>query len=61
MGRPPQAGAARSQQTKIRLSPAEKTELEVQAAARGFSDLSAYTRHLIQQDGKRLDRERGRA
>jgi hypothetical protein len=35
---------------RLRISPAKKIELEVQAQAKGFESVSAYIRWLISKD-----------
>jgi hypothetical protein len=48
----PQKEAAR-QVLSLRLSPAERAQLEEKAAKRGFSSSSGYIRDLIAKDRKR--------
>lgn len=58
MGRPAQAGVARSEQIKTRMSSGELFAARQSAAARGFGDLSAYVRHLLAQDRERIAKEK---
>lgn len=60
MGRPAAAGRPRENAITARFTEQETERLDVQRAERGFGDRSAYLRYLVREDGRRLDRERGK-
>lgn len=57
MGRPAAAGRPRENAITARFTEQETQNLDQQRAMRGFGDRSAYLRHLVREDGRRLQRE----
>lgn len=60
MGRPSAAGRPRENAITARFTQQETESLDNQRAQRGFGDRSAYLRHLVREDGRRLEREKGK-
>jgi hypothetical protein len=58
MGRPAAVGKPRTEVVKARMTPAERAAVEKQAAERGFKDASAYVRHLVSVDGRKIAMEK---
>lgn len=59
MARPADTGMARDKRIVFRLDPREVANLDRQRVERGGMTQSAYLRHLIQQDGAKIAREKG--
>jgi len=60
MGRPPAGASARETPITARFSANEAENVARQATLRGFSDKSSYLRHLVRQDGQKLQAEKGK-